>query len=108
MRLRELDGVDLFDVLHYLFEDDMSASSVEHHDARALFRRQMYPEMLGIDAYEWLTPSEAQQTSSGQATVTFGGDVTSDESVDSAVTPSLSPPPATVPGLDPPMQEQFR
>lgn len=46
MLLLELDTPDLFDVLHYYFEEDSSNSqSVEHADAKDMLRTSVYEKL---------------------------------------------------------------
>lgn len=41
----ELDASDLVDVFHYLFEEDMNASTGEQLEARSTIRERMYEDL---------------------------------------------------------------
>lgn len=47
VRLEALSASDLVDVLHYLFEEDNTYTSVEHMDSKSEMRRSIYQNMYG-------------------------------------------------------------
>lgn len=47
IRLEELETRDMLDVLHYLFEEDLSIFSPEHFEAKNKTRKTVYPILLG-------------------------------------------------------------
>ena len=47
IKLEELETRDMLDVLHYLFEEDLSIYSAEHFEAKNKTRKVLYPTLLG-------------------------------------------------------------
>jgi hypothetical protein len=47
IRLEELEIRDMLDVLHYLFEDDLSVYSAEQFESKNKIRKSVYPILLG-------------------------------------------------------------
>jgi hypothetical protein len=47
IRLEELETRDMLDVLHYLFEDDLSVYSAEQFESKNKIRKSVYPTLLG-------------------------------------------------------------
>lgn len=47
IRLEELETRDMLDVLHYLFEDDLSVYSAEQFESKNKIRKSVYPILLG-------------------------------------------------------------
>ncbi len=47
IKLEELEIRDMLDVLHYLFEDDLSVYSAEHFESKNKVRKSVYPILLG-------------------------------------------------------------
>ena len=47
IRLEELEIRDMLDVLHYLFEDDLSVYSAEQFESKNKIRKSVYPTLLG-------------------------------------------------------------
>jgi hypothetical protein len=46
--------LDLVDVLHFMFEEDMVPASAEQQEARGKLRERIYTEWYGRDSYGWL------------------------------------------------------
>jgi hypothetical protein len=47
IKLEELETRDMLDVLHYLFEDDLSVHSAEQFESKNKVRKSLYPTLLG-------------------------------------------------------------
>lgn len=47
--LRTMPANDMVDVLHYLFEDDLSASTAEQAEARSKARVSIYRDLYGFE-----------------------------------------------------------
>jgi hypothetical protein len=47
IRLEELETRDMLDVLHYLFEEDLSVYSAEQLESKNKIRQSLYPILLG-------------------------------------------------------------
>lgn len=47
IKLEELETRDMLDVLHYLFEEDLSMYTPEHFEAKNKTRKSIYPTLLG-------------------------------------------------------------
>lgn len=56
----ELDSVDLIDYLHYLFEEDMRATSAEEIEARGQVRSTLYSQLYGT-TYKYATGKKQVQ-----------------------------------------------
>lgn len=47
IKLEELETRDMLDILHYLFEDDLSVYSAEQFESKNKIRKSVYPILLG-------------------------------------------------------------
>ncbi|UDL15884.1 hypothetical protein QEH42_gp093 [Microbacterium phage Pumpernickel] len=49
VNLREMEASDMLDVLHYLFEEDFTATTEVHSKSRSEIRKVIYSKMYGVD-----------------------------------------------------------
>jgi hypothetical protein len=62
INLKELEGSDMVDVFHYLFEEDMNAATAEQMEARSTIRERLY-EDLYEESYKYsIKTSKNQKT----------------------------------------------
>lgn len=64
--LKELDSVEMLDVIHYIFEEDMRVSSQEEMDAKTEVRKVIYREFYEKDYEYGTSTSKRTYTASGQ------------------------------------------
>lgn len=49
LKLTEMEASDMLDVLHFLYEEDFTATSEEHARSRSGLRDAMYRDLYGVD-----------------------------------------------------------
>lgn len=48
IQLMEMEGSDMMDVLHFIFEDDFTSASEEHARSRSAIRESLYRDLYGV------------------------------------------------------------
>lgn len=73
IKLEELDSPQMVDVLHYLFEEDLTAPSKEFMDARTEVRKIIYGEMYETEYLFGLSDKSSSKnyTASGESLDSF-------------------------------------
>lgn len=61
VRLKELDSSDLMDVIHYIFEEDLAATSAEEIEAKDSYRSTMYEGLYGV-RYKYVKSAKRSAT----------------------------------------------
>lgn len=71
-----MDSIEMVDVLHYLFEDDLDSSTAEQAEAKSSARTVVYESLYGV-AYKYKMKG-SKSSSSGYSTYADGSSIPSD------------------------------
>jgi hypothetical protein len=81
--LRTMPANDMVDVLHYLFEDDLSASTAEQAEARSKARVSIYRDLYGRE-YKYVIDTGMGESHPDYNSAEYGA---SEESQEAAIEP---------------------
>lgn len=65
MKIAEMEGTEMLDVIHYFFEDDLLVSTSEEVEAKSTVRTTIYEDLYGVRFKYKLTPSSKNYNAGG-------------------------------------------